>query len=107
MRSCRRWRSRGSRSSRWPAPTGCLRATRSSVSQLVAVEEEGDRLSVDEIVCTDTVYAPHAIKGLRKLRIESVAPVIGEAIRCNHEGRSVGELFVFWTEDMPPESWFG
>ena len=62
---------------------------------------------VDEIVCTDTVYAPHAIKGIPKLRIESVAPVIGEAIRCNHEGRSVGELFAFWTEDMPPESWFG
>jgi len=62
---------------------------------------------VDEIVCTDTVYAPHAIKGIPKLQIESVAPVIGEAIRCNHEGRSVGELFAFWTEDMPPESWFG
>jgi ribose-phosphate pyrophosphokinase len=58
---------------------------------------------VSEIVCTDTVYAPHAIKGLPKLKIESVASVLGDAIRCNHEGKSVGDLFTFWSEGLPPD----
>jgi ribose-phosphate pyrophosphokinase len=66
-----------------------------------------DRLNalecVEEIVCTDTVYAPHAVEGIPKLRIESVAPVLGEAILCNHEGRSVGPLFTFWDEDVPSD----
>jgi ribose-phosphate pyrophosphokinase len=58
---------------------------------------------VTEIVCTDTVYAPHAAKDLSKLRVESIASVLGDAIRCNHEGKSVGELFTFWTDDMPSD----
>ncbi|NDJ76690.1 MAG: ribose-phosphate diphosphokinase [Chloroflexi bacterium] len=58
---------------------------------------------VDEIVTTDTVYAPHAEDALSKLHYESVASVLGDAIMCNHEGKSVGELFTFWVEDMPPD----
>lgn len=62
---------------------------------------------VRDIVCTDTVYAPHAIKGIPKLEVRSVAPVIGDAILCNHEGRSVGDLFTFWEEGFPADSTLG
>jgi ribose-phosphate pyrophosphokinase len=62
---------------------------------------------VSEIVCTDTVYTPLAFQNMPKLKIESVAPIFGEAIRCNHEGKSVGDLFTFWVEDMLPDSSLG
>jgi ribose-phosphate pyrophosphokinase len=62
---------------------------------------------VTEIVCTNTVYSQHAIDDLPKLRVESVASILGDAIRCNHEGKSVGELFIFWSENMPSDSSLG
>jgi ribose-phosphate pyrophosphokinase len=62
---------------------------------------------VDEIVCTDTVYAPYAEDSLEKLNVLSVAPVLGEGILCNHDGRSVGELFAFWDEDVPSDIMLG
>jgi ribose-phosphate pyrophosphokinase len=62
---------------------------------------------VDEIVCTDTVYAPYAEDTLEKLNVLSVAPVLGEGILCNHDGRSVGELFAFWDEDVPSDIMLG
>jgi ribose-phosphate pyrophosphokinase len=45
-----------------------------------------------EVVVTDTVPVP-AAKRLAKLRVLSVAPLIGEAIRRIHLGESVGALF--------------
>lgn len=86
--------------------TFCLACTHglftgNAVERLNALER------VEEIVCTDTVYAPHATAGLKKLRVESVAPVLGEAILCNHYGRSVGDLFTFWDEDVPSDSSLG
>lgn len=70
-----------------------------------------DRLNslecVEEIVCTDTVYAPRAAVNLSKLKVESVASVLGDGIRCNHEGKSVGELFTFWSSDMPSDRTLG
>lgn len=62
---------------------------------------------VKEIVCTDTVYAPHAVAGIPKLCVESVASVLGDGIRCNHEGKSVGELFTYWNEGVPTDSSLG
>lgn len=62
---------------------------------------------VNEIVCTDSVYAPHAIKGIPKLHVQSVASVIGDAILCNNQGRSVGDLFTFWEEGFPADSTLG
>jgi ribose-phosphate pyrophosphokinase len=62
---------------------------------------------VDEIVCTDTVYAPYAEDTLEKLNVLSVAPVLGEGILCNHDGRSIGELFAFWDEDVPSDIMLG
>lgn len=61
-----------------------------------AVEKLNALDCVGEIVTTDTVYAPHATEGIPKLKVQSIAPVLGDAILCNHEGRSVGELFAFW-----------
>jgi ribose-phosphate pyrophosphokinase len=52
-------------------------------------------LPFEEIICTDTV--PISDKDLAilgdKLRILSVAPLLGEVILRAHEGRSVGEMF--------------
>jgi ribose-phosphate pyrophosphokinase len=72
-----------------------------------AIENVSALECVSEIVCTDTVYAPHAQQRLPKLRVESVAAVFGDAIRCNHEGKSVGDLFTFWSEDMPSDRSLG
>jgi ribose-phosphate pyrophosphokinase len=54
-----------------------------------------DRLrssDLTEIVITDTVPLP-AAKRLPKIKVLSVAPLIGEAIRRIHRGESVGALF--------------
>ncbi len=74
---------------------------------LDACERLNELECVREIVCTDTVYSPEAEAKMSKLRIESVASIFGEAIRCNHEGKSVGDLFAFWSGDMPPDSTLG
>lgn len=53
------------------------------------------RLPLKEIITTDTVPIPPE-KSARlgdRLRVLSVAPLLGEVIRRAHEGRSVGELF--------------
>jgi ribose-phosphate pyrophosphokinase len=54
-----------------------------------------DRLrtsEITEIVLTDTIPLP-AAKHLSKIKVLSVAPLIGEAIRRIHRGESVGALF--------------
>jgi ribose-phosphate pyrophosphokinase len=54
-----------------------------------------DRLrtsEITEIVLTDTIPLPPA-KHLSKIKVLSVAPLIGEAIRRIHRGESVGALF--------------
>jgi len=47
---------------------------------------------IKEVVITDTVPSP-ADKVNSKIKVISIAPLLGEAIRRIHEGRSVGELF--------------
>jgi ribose-phosphate pyrophosphokinase len=56
---------------------------------------------VVEIVATDTVPIPPE-RQTPKLRILSVAPLFGEAIRRNHSRESIGDLFAFW-EDYKAE----
>ena len=54
-----------------------------------------DRLrssDITEIVITDTIPIPPA-KHLERIKVLSVAPLIGEAIRRIHRGESVGALF--------------
>ena len=55
---------------------------------------------ISEIVTTNTVPVPEE-KRLPNMSVLSVAPIFGEAIRCNTLGRSVGKLFAFW-QDEPP-----
>jgi ribose-phosphate pyrophosphokinase len=50
-----------------------------------------------EIVTTDTIPIPPE-KCVEKVRILSVAPLFGEAIRRNYSGESIGDLFTFWKE---------
>ena len=47
---------------------------------------------IKEVVITDTVPLS-ADKVNFKMKVLSVAPLLGEAIKRIHEGRSVGELF--------------
>jgi ribose-phosphate pyrophosphokinase len=46
---------------------------------------------IEEVVITNTIPAEH--KNLEKLKIVSLAPLIGEAIKRIHEGESVSMLF--------------
>jgi ribose-phosphate pyrophosphokinase len=65
--------------------------TRGGLEKLTAVPQ------ITEIVTTDTVPIPPE-KHHPKLRILSVAPVFGEAIRRNYLRQSIGDLFVFGEE---------
>ncbi|MCC6063392.1 MAG: ribose-phosphate pyrophosphokinase [Thermocrinis sp.] len=47
--------------------------------------------SIEEVVVTNTIPVGH--KNLEKLKVVSIAPLIGEAIRRIHEGESVSMLF--------------
>ena len=51
-----------------------------------------DKSPLEELVVTDTVPLPPE-KRIGKIKVLSVAPLIGEAIARIHTGRSVGELF--------------
>lgn len=59
-----------------------------AIQQLAGVPE------IDEIVTTDTVPIP-AEKRLPHVKVLSVAPVFGEAIRRNYLKQSIGDLFTF------------
>lgn len=51
-------------------------------------------LPIREMVCTDTVPIPQAVRErLPNLTVLSVASLLGEVIRRVHEGQSVGEMF--------------
>jgi ribose-phosphate pyrophosphokinase len=52
-------------------------------------------LPLTEIITTDTIPIPPEKRAMlgKKLKIHSVAPLLGEVIRRAHEGRSVGEMF--------------
>lgn len=50
-----------------------------------------------EIVTTDTVPIPHDRRPAN-LRVLSVAPLFGEAIKNNYLSRGIGDLFAFWKD---------
>ena len=52
---------------------------------------------VQQIIASDTVPIA-AERRLPKLRVLSVAPLFGEAIRRNYLRQSIGDLFTFWEE---------
>lgn len=53
-----------------------------------------------EIVTTDTVHVPPERRP-PQLRRVSVAPIFGEAIRCNYLHRSIGNLFAYGADETP------
>jgi ribose-phosphate pyrophosphokinase len=61
----------------------------------VNASERLTALPVTEFITTDTVPISQEKRNLfgERLRILSVAPLLGEVIRRAHEGRSVGEMF--------------
>jgi ribose-phosphate pyrophosphokinase len=63
--------------------------TGNAVQSLAAIPQ------IKEIVTTDTVPIPPE-KRLPHMKVLSVAPVFGEAIRRNYTGQSIGDLFAFW-----------
>jgi ribose-phosphate pyrophosphokinase len=64
-----------------------------AIERLRAVPE------ICEIVTTTTVPLPEE-KRLPNMTILSVAPIFGDAMRCNTLGRSVGRLFAFWMDEQ-------
>jgi len=62
-----------------------------------AVERLNALPCLTEIVTTDTVPIPVPNR-LPKLRILSVAPLFGEAIKRNYLRQGIGDLFTFWKE---------
>ncbi len=62
-----------------------------------AIERLRNIPEIDEIVTTNTVPIPPE-KRLPHMKILSVAPIFGEAIRRNILGQSVGALFAFWPD---------
>jgi ribose-phosphate pyrophosphokinase len=63
-----------------------------ALERLVAIPQ------ITEIVTTDTVPIA-AEKRLPNMTTLSVAPVFGEAIRCNYLRQSIGGLFSFWHDE--------
>ena len=53
---------------------------------------------ITEIATTDTVYIPPE-KRPANLRILPVAPIFGQAIKCNYFHQSIGSLFTFGKEE--------
>lgn len=66
---------------------------RKGLERIAAVPE------ITEIVTTDTVHIPSE-RQHPKLRVLSVAPIFGEAIRRNYLRQSIGDLFVFGEENI-------
>jgi ribose-phosphate pyrophosphokinase len=54
--------------------------------------------AIGEIVTTDTVHIPPDRRPPH-LTVLTVAPIFAEAIRCNYERKSIGDLFVYGEPD--------
>ena len=65
--------------------------TGQSVERLSAIPQ------IKEIITTDTVPIPQK-KRAPQMKVLSVAPIFGEAIRRNYFRQSIGDLFSFWDE---------
>ncbi len=63
-----------------------------AIQELAAISE------ISEVITTDTTPLPPE-RQLAKMKVLSVAPIFGEAIRRNHLRQSIGDLFSFWDED--------
>jgi ribose-phosphate pyrophosphokinase len=52
------------------------------------------KANVDELIVTDTIPLRPEARRLEKLRVLSVAPLLGEAIRRTHDEASISSLFI-------------
>jgi ribose-phosphate pyrophosphokinase len=53
-----------------------------------------ERAAIDELIVTDTIPLSAAAAALPKMRLLSVAPLLGEALRRTHEEDSISTLFI-------------
>ncbi len=67
-----------------------------------ALERLAATPQITEIVTTDTVHIPLESRPPH-LHVVSVAPIFGEAIRCNYLHKSIGDLFVYGVSDVERE----
>ncbi|MBI3297963.1 MAG: ribose-phosphate pyrophosphokinase [Elusimicrobia bacterium] len=51
-----------------------------------------DQSAIEELMVSDSIPLPGGARG--KVKVLSIAPLLGEAIRRNHRGESISELFV-------------
>ncbi|MDE2292893.1 MAG: ribose-phosphate pyrophosphokinase [Elusimicrobia bacterium] len=51
-----------------------------------------EQSALEELILSDSIPLPGGARG--KLKVLSIAPLLGEAIRRNHRGESISELFV-------------
>jgi ribose-phosphate pyrophosphokinase len=54
---------------------------------------------ITEIVTTDTVAIPDDLSH-EKLKIVSIAPLLGDAILMNHSGQSISNLFAYGDDNQ-------
>ena len=62
-----------------------------------AIERLHSLPQMKAIVTTDTIPLPPA-KRTPDLHVISVAPLFGEALKCNYLSRGIGDLFAFWKD---------
>lgn len=76
---------------------GCKNITLTCVHPVLSnpAVDRLESLPLKEIICTDTIPIPDEIcqRLAGKLKVLSIAPLLGEVILRAHEGRSVGEMF--------------
>jgi ribose-phosphate pyrophosphokinase len=64
---------------------------RNAVERIFAIPE------IQELVTTDTVPQRENIHA-KKMTVLPVAPLLADAIYCNHTGESIGNLFAYWED---------
>jgi len=73
-----------------PSVLACATHAVLSGPAIARIEASG----IDELVVTDTIPLSDAARRVPKIKVLSVAPLLGEAIRRIHEEASISSLFV-------------
>jgi ribose-phosphate pyrophosphokinase len=73
-----------------PAVLACATHPVLSGPAIARLEASG----IDELIVTDTVPLSEAARRVARIKVLSVAPLLGEAIRRIHDEASISSLFV-------------